>query len=248
MRKSIIKSIAMLALMLVSVGAWAQGGASPYVNSTHHYTVTPGNAGNTLNWTVQGGVAGTNYQIISGQGTGDVEIKWLIAGAYTVQFTETSAAPESCSTVREQTVNVQANSFAITITPPANGCADKDGTVFSGNTFTSTRVFNVSISGGAPAYTFDYQVASSNSNIASVVVNDGTSDIGNTASATGVTTSASSFTVTVTLNSQVGQADDITLAIKNAVDKYNTPEKTGADIVSNTTIYALPATTGITTD
>ena len=248
MRKSIIKSIAMLALMFVSIGAWAQTGTTPLINSTHTYSVTAGNASNTLAWTVTSGTVGVDYSFTTATDGQSVGIKWLKAGSYTLRFTETSTSTGTCSTIREQPITVGSNNFEIAITAPADGCADADATVLTGNTFTSTRVFNVSITGGAPVYTFAYDVASSNSNIASVVVNDGTSDIGNTATATGVTTSASSFTVTVTLTSTVGQQDDITLAIKNAVDKYNTPEKTGADIVSNTTIYALPATTGITTD
>lgn len=111
-------------IVLAAVGVQAQNtGTSPYVNSTHTYSITKGmTTGSSLNWTVpsgmdSGGVAfadiASQYSITSGGGNSvNVEIKWLTAGTYILHATET-ATSGACPTIREIEVVVVDNDFDV---------------------------------------------------------------------------------------------------------------------------------------
>lgn len=109
------------------------------------YTVI-NNPGNTYVWTVSAG--GT---IISGAGTNSIVVQWTTTGAKTVQVTETTPAPYSCSGTNTLNVTVNpsraAADFAVTgpgITT-TNPCINAPGQVYNWTTLAGTdlNVFNV---------------------------------------------------------------------------------------------------------
>jgi len=158
MRKSIIKSIAMLALMFVSIGAWAQDGTSPYLNSTHTYTVAMEEMSNTDTWKLFDAsntelAAGTDYTIstskagASGAGNAQAIItfdKNIAAGTYTLQFSEESGA--GCIALRQKTITVIGNTFYVSTADQTATCNGEDGKVHAqGDTGNSVAVIPVNL-------------------------------------------------------------------------------------------------------
>ncbi len=243
MKNLALRLFAFTAFLLIGAGAMAQGGASPYVNSTHTYTATPQSGGNTLSWTVTGGTA-TDYTITNGT-TAAATILWKTAGTYTVTFRETSS--NSCFTERTIGVTVTANLFDLAVTAPSDFCATIAPNAAAPNP--TTVVFNVAVAGNtAKASTFDYTLTGDD-HIASVAFSDGitaTSIMG----AAGVTipSGVASFTVTVVVNSVIADEDTIAFGISNAKDFYNTPENNTANNSGEAVIWAVPNTSPITAD
>ena len=158
MRKSIIKSIAMLALMVLSASAWAQDGLNPYLNSTHTYTVSMEEMSNTGTWKLLDAsntelTAGTDYTIAastaaaSGPGNATAVItfdKNITAGTYTLEFSETSGA--GCIALRQKTITVIGNTFYVSTADQTATCNGEDGKVHAqGDTGNSVAVIPVNL-------------------------------------------------------------------------------------------------------
>jgi hypothetical protein len=79
MKKTAFYLIALVSILITSLGAMAQGGLAPLVNSTHTYSVTPGNAGNNFAWSIVEGSSPTDYVITDGSAT-TASILWKTAG------------------------------------------------------------------------------------------------------------------------------------------------------------------------
>jgi len=177
MRKSIIKSIAMLALMLVSVGAWAQGGASPYIGSTHVYTVNMEDGNNTPNWEITdpSGTPLTSqptaYMTESKTGnTATLELTYDASWAsvasptgtanYQIRFTESTST--SCVALRKLDVEVLDNSFYVTTATNYSDCNPESGEVHAqGDVATHDFTIKVDLHNSGAAFdtwNFDYKL------------------------------------------------------------------------------------------
>ncbi|MDE5423134.1 hypothetical protein L3073_13020 [Ancylomarina sp. DW003] len=133
-----LRSLLMLMFVLVGIGVQAQNtGTSPYVGSTHVYTITKGMTNSDLVWTVldhNGDVLGTpaDHFSLSANGSESISITWPKANDvtipnYIVQVTETRNAASGhvgCPTVRRMSVTVVDNAFDVL----AELVLDPDGT------------------------------------------------------------------------------------------------------------------------
>lgn len=127
--------------MVLSVGAWAQDGLNPYLNSTHTYTVAMEEMSNTGTWKLFDSsntelTAGTDYTIVpataaaSGPGNATAVItfdKNIAVGTYTLQFTEASGA--GCIALRQKAINVIGNTFYVSTSNQTAICNGEDGKV-----------------------------------------------------------------------------------------------------------------------
>lgn len=250
MNKTITYLIALVALLITSLGASAQGGASPYLNSTHTYTAakTTSMTGTTLAWSVSEG--GTLTEI--GAEKLSATVLWTAIGAHTVTVTETTL--DGCSTIRTFPVTVSANTFNLAVTAPGLACAAGSGTIIAndatspGNT---TVVFTVNIAGNTTkASTFDYALSSiSTASVTSLTISNsiysGPLLAGDNLT---IPVSVTSFTVSVVIASRFNIVDDLTLTISDGKDYYGTPENSTSDNAGTATINAVPNTSSITTD
>ena len=57
----------------------------------HPYAVVPGDPGNTLTWTIDNGVAGTDW-VLTGQGNPSITVEWITPGVYNLSVTEIGRA------------------------------------------------------------------------------------------------------------------------------------------------------------
>jgi len=261
MRKSIIKSMTMLALMLVSVGAWAQTGTTPLVNSTHTYSVTAGNASNTLAWTVTTGTVGVDYSFTTATDGQSVGVKWLKAGSYTLQFSETAS---SCTTVRTIPITVSANTFdvyASATSPQCNGSENVANVTGDGST---TIVFTINMATGItswnPNWHFTYDlsadlVADPSAKIVSTQVGAGaattvnaTTYSGNSGTISGGSNGVATVDITVVVSGDVNTAQNVTLSLSNGVEEQFSTPALGTTASQSVTqvINPLPATSTIT--
>lgn len=258
MKKSLIYLFAIAALMTIGTAAMAQGGLAPFVGSTHDYTVTAeDDVNNVLDWTVSGGTLGTDYTIVSGEDEETVTIKWLTAGPYTLQFTET-ANGTSCVTLKQANVLVGANTFDVSTSSPTAICNGADGsTNFTGPNATTDVTFTVAmVTGNAafnPNWRFTFELSSvSGATFASVEV-DGNSvtPSGSTYTSPDLASASGAATIDVTME-VTGDAfavQDAIFAIQSAIElTYNTPDIDTDDWTGTQTINAIPNTSGITTD
>lgn len=258
MKNSIKKIMVAAAFVVISAAAMAQGGLSPFVGSTHVYTVTAeDDVNNTLAWTVSGGTAGTDYTINSGAATEQVEITWLTAGTYTVSFTET-AAGSGCITSKQVTVNVGANTFDVSTASPADMCNAADGQVnYSLTTATTGVTFTVNMATGNASFNPDWKftftlTSASGATLTNVKVggtpvtpSSGTYTSPDQTSASG----AGSVTVTVDAEGGINAVQDVVLTITSATElSYDTPDVDSDDWGATQTINAIPATSDISTD
>ncbi len=252
MKKTKILLIALVVLMITSLGARAQNtGSSPYLNSTHTYTSakTAAMSGTSLSWSVSGG--GTLTEI--GTDKLSATVKWTSIGSYTVTVTESTA--DGCSTKRTFPVTVVANTFNLAVSSPAEACAAGSGTIISdgatspGNT---TVAFIVAFSGdNTKTSSFDYAITTTTTaSISSVTISNGIYPTGTNLTGSNLTipTGISSFTVTVVVASRFNIMDDVKLAITNGKDFYGTVENNITDNNGTATINAVPNTTPITTN
>ena len=253
MKKSSFYLIVLLALMMTSIGAKAQGGLTPLVNSTHTYSVTPGGGGNTYAWSIVEGTPGTNYTLTDGSTT-TATILWKLAGTYTLQFRETSAS--SCITLIEKTVVVSANTFDVT-TPPtlADLCNEASGVPnYASSTVATTVTFTVNMATGIssfnPNWEFNFTLTpSASTSIASVASNagtlTGTGPYNVTAVPSGPGTGTGTATITLEFTGDINTAHTVAIAITSAKElTYNTPSNNSGNKSATQTVNAIPATTG----
>ena len=243
--------IALVALMITSLGAMAQNtGSSPYLGSTHTYTSvkTTGMSGTTMAWSVDGG--GT---VVEAGNTLSAAITWTALGAHKVFVTETTAGPNSCSTIREFNVIVTANNFNLTVTAPSADCAAGSGTVIpdgASNPGNTTVVYTVAFSGdNTKTSTFDYALTSTTDAVISSVIISGGIYSGTALTGNDITipTGTASFTITIVIASRFDVQDLVKLAITDGKDFYGTPENntSALDNEGTATINAVPNTTPI---
>ena len=163
--KKLVFLFAVVLLNAISVNVFAQStGTAPAPGATHSYSVTPGNAGNTLLWSVTKGdlttPAGTDA-VISGAATATAEITWaasLTPGDwYYVHIVETAAG---CSNEKVLPVQITASQFNLTLAAAnATQCYDNAVVVSLANPSTpnydhgnTTVVFSVTPAGLSSSY------------------------------------------------------------------------------------------------
>jgi len=252
MKKTTFYLIALLALMITSIGAMAQpGGLNPLVGSTHKYSVTPGGA-NTLAWTV----SGSAYSI-SGEATQTATITWTAVGTYTLTFTETNLTT-GCKTIKESTIVVGANTFDVSTSAPLSNCNTATGVPnYSGTTATTpvTFVINMTTSSTwSPNWEFTFTLAPSSGSIANVKAGSTSlTAVSGTYKATGLTsapgTGNGTVNITMDFTGNITSTNTIDMAITSAKElQYNTPDRDNTDWTTSQTINAIPNTTAITTD
>jgi len=249
MKKTKILLITLLGLMIASMGAMAQpGGLTPLVNSTHTYSVTPGDAGNSKAWSI---TQPSGYTIISGASTASVVIKWTTAGTYTLTYTET-APITLCKTVIEKTIVVSGNTFDV-VTPAtlAAICNEASGVPNYASSDVSTTVqFVVNMATGVsswnPNWEFNFTLTPSNGTTISNVTSSAGTLTSGPYKVTGLSSASGVGTVTITLEltGGVNAAHTVDFAITSATElQYNTPSNNTGNKAATQTINGIPATT-----
>jgi len=242
--------------------SFAQDGTSPFVNSTHVYTVTPGDGGNNLVWTVllangSPAVPSTDYTITNGT-TASASIKWLKPNDgtnlhYTVQLSEQST--DNCFTLRQFQVNVITNTFFLIAGVDANECHDEDGNVLApGASAVTTVDFTVTLDNptfllGLTTWEFDLAFSLGSYSITEVKV--GGNVVNAPYNSISIPGTSENVTVSVKVTGDVETAEAVTMnvsngkAIKGAAVSLDNDSGDREQIL---TINALPATSAITTD
>lgn len=256
MKKLISTLITASALLLINTGVKAQGGVTPFVGSTHNYTVGPESTSNTLTWSV---VEIYGYTINSQTIDGDnsvANITWTAAGIYKLQFTELNETT-GCETVKELEIVVSTNTFDVTAISPAATCNAADGVVNYDDDDVTTEVsFVVEMETGDAAFNpdweFNFTLTSTGATIANVSAGAGTlSESAGTYTLTPLTSASSAGSVTITMDAigELYNAEDMVLSITSAKElTYNTPDVDDDDWVATQTINPIPQTSDITTD
>lgn len=128
MKKSILLSAVVL-LIAVSANVFAQStGTTPAPGATHEYSITPGNAVNSITWTVTKGDLTTDASgdvTISASTDATTNITWasgLTAGDwYYVHVTESDG---SCTNTKVLPVQITASPFYLTLAGATDQCYD----------------------------------------------------------------------------------------------------------------------------
>ncbi|WP_167610992.1 hypothetical protein [Maribellus sediminis] len=260
MKKIYTYLIATAALMIISAAAMAQGGQNPLVGSTHYYKVVPGKSGNTFQWSVTGGVAGTDYTINSASTTTDsLNITWLtkVGNPHKIIFQETDATT-NCITTKELTLNVVDNTFDVSIASPDDECNSATDTTDANNNFTTTD-FSVSMVSGSttwnPNWEITFNVASGNiaSTIDDVSSTSGTltDNGGGSFTLTGITSASGEGAATISVRVAGSAFDELSAVVEITEAKeldYNTPDKDTNDWTATGIINPIPNTSSIITD
>ena len=255
MRKTAFYLISLLALVFVSIGASAQGGLTPLVNSSHTYTVTPGGA-NTFAWTITGGIP-ADYTFNSALNTASVNITWKTAGSYTLEFRET-ATTGSCIALVTKLVTVSGNTFDV-VTPLtlAAICNEASGVpnYATGTVATTVQfVVNMATASWNPNWEFNFTLTpSATATIGTIAASSGTlsGPVAGVYKVTGVSSASGTGTTTITLEltGGVNTVHTVDFTITSAKDLiYNTPSNNVGNKTATQTINAIPATTAISTD
>lgn len=260
-------------LLLIGGQVYSQNGTTPFVNSTHNYSVNGGAVGN-YQWSVllaNGNPAtADDFTMVDGT-TATAKITWLKANVvgvndnYIVQLEETDG--NSCSTIRQFVVTVIGNAFDISIADLTATCSDASGTVIvnstNDNLGTTSKTFTIDMSTATdmatatfkPDWKFEYEVTSTSGDLVSVTFDDNTSVASPSLAgktATGEVTVNNddySVQVTVVFNNTWNSGDLVTVTLSKGVElTYNTPDGLDTNNTGSITINALPATTNITTD
>jgi hypothetical protein len=143
--KTQIRLLKIMMVLLFAVGsmsAWAQNQnlTQTVCAGTQPYFVVPGNVSNTFLWNITTGISGTDWTITT-PGNDSTDVIWIVAGVYTLTFTETDPAT-GCSTTKQVVVTVNAlptATIAYSGTPYcATGTATVTQTGQAGGTYTST--------------------------------------------------------------------------------------------------------------
>lgn len=264
MKKTTFYLIAVLTFMMTSIGAMAQGGASPYLNSTHTYTVIMENGSNTEGWVIANasGVALSPQPAFTPTKVGTTAkmvitwaSPWTVAGTdYKILFTETG----TCIAKRELPVSVIANNFFLTMNADGSECHDLTGTVLapaaSGNTTLNfTANLNKDAGFTIDSWQFDFTVnVVTGYTLQSVKVNNGLT-LGTSGSYTGQSVAPTSTTasIEVVINGPVESGTIVTIALANGKaikGTATTPDNGTGDKNQVLTVNALPATSVISAD
>lgn len=251
------------ALLLISAGAIAQGGATPFLNSTHTYTVTmEDGTNNTAQWIIadDGGTALDPQPAFTTNvdgNTATMEITWTTVGTFKVQFSETNPST-ACVTAKELDVTVSANTFDVTAVTPSATCNAADGQVnYTGTDVTTEVSFVVDMetadSGFNPNWEITFTLTSSTgATVDNVSAGSGTlSENSGTYTLTGLASASGTGSVTITLDAtgELYNAEDVVLTITSAKElTYNTPDVDSDDWAATQTINPIPQTSEITTD
>jgi hypothetical protein len=267
--KSVISKLTNVAvLLLICEVAMAQGGASPYLNSTHTYTVTMEDGLNNTDLWVIANDAGIPLAIqptFSADVDGNIAtlvITWAdswasVGSAFKILFSEEDDNT-LCVSQRELDVNVIANTFYLTMEADASDCHNLSGEILgedvSGNT---TLLFTVNLNKDASwdidNWVFDFTVGvTGNYILQSVKVNDG-SDLGDggTYSAISVSGVIIAAQIEVVVNGPVEEGSDVTVEIVNGKalkSTITTPDNGTGDKDQILTVNPLPATSIISFD
>lgn len=253
MKKIAFYLIFALSLMVTSHSAVAQTGLTPLVGSTHNYSVTPADAGNTLLWSIS---ESSGYTINSGANADIVNITWNAAGAYTLVFTETDATT-SCSTTQQITINVGGNTFDVSTSNPAAMCNSASGVVnYSGTEATTSVSFVVDMASGASDWNPDWEFAFELTPGAEATISNVTASAGDLSGSgpytlTNLSSTGGTGSVTITMD-VAGDINTILtagMAITSAMElEYNTPDIDDDDWNATQTINSIPATSPISAD
>ncbi len=253
MKKNLTYAIVTAAIMLVNFGAKAQGGLAPLVGSTHVYTITPGDAGNTKAWTLTGN-AGTDYVMTNGN-TASATILWKTAGTYTLTFTETVVAT-GCSTIKTATVVVGNNTFDVSVTANAAFCNSLTGAINNNEPNATTSIsfpvtMETGISSFNPTWEIQFTLDPGTATLATVAASAGTlTESAGTYTVTGIPSVPDTGTglVNITMNvtgSKIA-AQSVLLNISSARElSYNTPDVDTGDWTATQVINAVPNTSDI---
>ena len=253
MKKFTINLFAIMALMIISSAAMAQGGLTPLAGSTHVYNVTPGSGSNTLEWTV---TPASGFSL-TGDDTDEATITWTVVGSYTLKFTETNTTT-GCATVKTTTVNVAANSFDISTASPTAFCNNADGQInYAGLTATTAISIPVNMVSGISTFNPNWEITFTLTPAGAATLAN--VKAGSTAltpvlgvyTATGLTSTNGVGTVDITMDVTGDQysVQSVVLNITSAKElSYNTVDVDTNDWTATQTINAIPQTTAITTD
>jgi hypothetical protein len=255
MKKTAFYLIALLGILLSGKGAMAQGGLAPLVNSTHTYSVTAGNAGNTFAWTIVEGSSPTDY-VITGGTTTTASILWKKAGTYTLQFRETAST--SCITLISKTVVVSANTFDVT-TPALLSplCNEASGVAnYASSTVATTVQYTVNMATGIASYNPNWEFSftltgSAGATLSAVASSAGSISGTGPYTVSGLTSASGTGTTTITLEltGDVNAAHTVAIAITSAKEtSYNTPSNNTGNKNATQTVNAIPATTAFSSN
>lgn len=256
MKKIFTYLIAIAGLMVVSVAATAQNGSSPFIGSTHEYTVNAGDdVNNTLLWSVLEGSDGTEYDINSAVNTETLNITWNVSGTYTLQFTET-ADGTGCITTKQLTVIVQDNTFDVTISDSTITCNTADGIVnFSGTDTITPISFTVDTVGVDWDYAWEFKFTlSSGATLTDVAASAGDAISGSGTAidpyiVTNIPGTTPSIDITLKVQGNAFAEQTVTMEIVSATElKYGTPALLNENILSTSSVNAIPNTSSISTD
>jgi hypothetical protein len=264
MKKTTHYLIALVVILITSFGAKAQGGASPYLNSTHTYTVTMQNGANTAAWVIADntGVALATQPTISTTKvttTATLVITWADTWAaagtdYKIWFTETG----TCTSKRELPVSVKANTFYLSMNADASECHDLSGQILavsaSGPTTLQFPVkLNKDVAWTIDSWKFDFTVTVSSGYTLQTVKINGGADLGSTGTYTNQTIlgTISTATIDVVISGPVESGATVTIAVSNGKaikGTIITPDNSTGDRNQILTVNALPATSVINAD
>ena len=161
------------------------GSATACAAETGSVYSTTANVGHVYNWSVVGGV------VTAGTGTNSITVAWGVAGAGTVDLTETITATGCATIATQKSVTINATPTP-TITGSATACANESGAVYSAVNVAG-HTYNWSVAGGAIS-------AGTGTNSITVTwgaAGAGTVDLVETITATGCFKAASQKSVTI---------------------------------------------------
>ncbi|SES82577.1 hypothetical protein SAMN05444285_102192 [Draconibacterium orientale] len=253
MKKTLTYLIASIAFIVLSGTAMAQEGLTPFVGSTHVYSVDADDAtNNTLEWSVVEGTPGNDYTISDGD-TETATVLWKTAGTYKLQFSET-AIETGCITTKEVTIVVGENTFDVSTSNPLATCNAADGQVnYASNDATTSIKFTVNMATGTAGFNPNWEITftlspGTGATIANVAASEGTLSGSGPYTITGITSATGTGTVDITMDvtGDIYTVLDVDLEITSATElTYKTSDVDSDDWTAIQTINAIPNTSEI---
>jgi hypothetical protein len=266
--KKLVLFFAIVCLTAISVNVFAQStGTTPAPGATHSYSITPGDAGNTVLWTVTKGdlatSAGTDA-VIATSGAATTNITWAASATpgdwYYVHIVETGGG---CSNEKVLPVQITASPFNLTLAA-ANATACYDGAVVvsladastvnydHGNTTIVFSVTPTGLSSSYSGYSFDLNLAVPAGFTSTPAFSANASLTGTTVTVTDNAAVTITYTVdntNVYTNASAANAADYTATatISNGVAINGVSDNNGGTYTDATDV-SRPNTSGITTN